>query len=617
MKNDVIDVLEEVRSKERDGQSVDLESYQARLGDDWAQFRDLYAFHESFVDMLESGLDVETPRQIGSYELVREIGRGAMGVVYEAHDAKLHRRVALKTLRPDLVAGPRTAQRYEREALSCAKVRHPNLIEIYDVGEFEGRPYYVMPLLTGGTLSDALEQDALGSPMSLCDRMADVANAVHELHQAQIVHRDIKPANIVVEEDGRFVLADFGLARRIDLPPLTRADQTVGTPHFMAPEQLENSPNEVDARTDVYALGATLYQALANRLPFEAPKLESLYFQILQKRPEDLATANPDVPRDVARIVMRCLEKRPEDRFATARELERNLRAVVAGKPVTGGVSPIRRALRTVRPWMVAAALVVAGLGMWWSSRDASPPPGQVRPPPMTLDLREATDEDLVRFIGAARKAGLTKLIFEIEDASHRNAANDPLQLVLPRGAVRIEDLDVLRVDVTDAFDGQGALVIRRGDDVLAELPFAGEDYRNEVAIPQSVRDAVQPGDELTWTFEPKRGRARRAATVRIVAPDLRDALARVDQQAAVNGQPQAVIPLLRALVHLEHDLGTAAFRAIEALPSGADPKNGSLPAVRLQIEALKRAFGDNVRALQATGAWSQRLLRLEDLGVR
>ena len=445
----LIEALEDARSTHERGEPLDLESFRQQLGTDYAHFRELLAFDTGVEDALEPQSNGALPETLGSYELVREVGRGAMGVVYEAHDTKLDRKVAIKALRPDLDVRPSTATRYEREARSCARVRHPHLIEIYEVGDVDGRPYYVMPLLGGGPLSRVLREGARLSPQELCARMADVADAVHALHEAQIVHRDIKPANIVVEDDGRFVLADFGLARRTDVPALTQTGQSVGTPHYMSPEQVSGD-KVVDARTDIYALGATLYEVLGERRAFDAPDLESLYGQILTKRPVDLKDLAPRVPEPAARVVMKCLEKDPADRYPTAGALAHDLRAAAEGGDVRARrPSPLVRFARSVQPLHIAAIVVVAAL-VWTMTRESdTPAPAQSE----TQVVFEIPREHLVEYFRALKEAGLEVQVRIREPEVRRTTRMAPIQLVYPRGRVRLEDLDRMRVDVTDAFD--------------------------------------------------------------------------------------------------------------------------------------------------------------------
>ena len=176
--------------------------------------------------------------------------------------------MAVKVLRTGFDTSPEAIERFRREAVACAQVRHDNIVEVYESGDVDGRPFYAMALLRGRSLSRLIRSGPMPTPQETCRRLADVADALHTLHEHGIIHRDIKPSNIMIEESGRMVLADFGLARTLVSAALTKTGEALGTPLYMSPEQLMGRGDEVNRRSDVYGLGATLYEVFAGHPPF-------------------------------------------------------------------------------------------------------------------------------------------------------------------------------------------------------------------------------------------------------------------------------------------------------------------------------------------------------------
>ncbi len=304
---------------------MDPEAYRGRLGSSFAEFCDLVGVAESLQEAMDPTFSEEFPRPFGQYTLLGELGRGAMGVVYEAHDEQLGRKVAIKVLLASLAENLKFRERYRREARSCAKVRHDHIVEIYETGEIEGSPYHAMALLEGVPLSTHVHEGTLGSKSEVCRQLAGVADALHAVHESGVVHRDVKPANIIVEPSGRMVLADFGLARAPEDVGVTRTGEHLGTPPYMSPEQMIGRPEDVNGGTDVYALGVTLYEALTGRRPFDAERYVELQMKILTERARPPRQLDPLVSRDLERIVMTCLEKKPADRYPSAAALADDL----------------------------------------------------------------------------------------------------------------------------------------------------------------------------------------------------------------------------------------------------------------------------------------------------
>jgi len=311
-------------------------------------------------------------RRLGRFRLEALIGEGGMGRVYESWDPRLERRVALKLIEDPT---PRSRQRFVREARLQAGVSHPGVCPVFEVGEVGGAPYIVMPRLSGRPLDRAAEGLPLERKLLLMRR---VAEAVHAAHRTGLIHRDLKPSNVLVEEpdDGppHPVVLDFGIARPLAGGELTETGETIGTPAYMAPEQVEGELDRLDRRTDVYALGATLYRLLAGRPPFEG-RGAALLLQVLKGEPAPLRPLG--VPADVEAIVLKCLEKERHRRYDSALALAEDLRRYLDGEPVSArrvGVRVrlakwLRRHRATVRVAAVAGVLLLGAVG--WGARTA------------------------------------------------------------------------------------------------------------------------------------------------------------------------------------------------------------------------------------------------------
>jgi serine/threonine-protein kinase len=266
---------------------------------------------------------------LGRYRIDRELGRGAMGVVYLARDPKINRLLAIKAIalaaefsEVDL-AGAR--ERFFREAEMAGRLNHPNIVVIYDAGEDQGLAYIVMEYLRGGHLSDYASSSRQLPVATVLDICARVADALQFAHRQSVVHRDIKPANIMFDADSNALkITDFGIARLTD-GGSTKTGIVLGTPSFMSPEQLEG--RRLDGRSDLFALGVSLYQLICGQLPFRADSMTALMYKIANEPHTPLASIRPDVPAAVDRIVNRALAKAPEDRFQTGAEMATALRA--------------------------------------------------------------------------------------------------------------------------------------------------------------------------------------------------------------------------------------------------------------------------------------------------
>jgi hypothetical protein len=277
----------------------------------------------------------EPPSTIGRYEILREIGRGAMGIVYEAHDPSLDRTVALKVIQPS--AEGETAKIFEErflaEAKAAAAVQHPGIVVVHDVGRDEptGALFIALELLRGETLADLGERGPLDWRAALAI-VARVARALHHAHAQGVVHRDIKPANVVVLPSGEVKVTDFGIARLESARRrLTTTGEFIGTPLYTAPEQAKTE--DVDGRADVFSLASVAYTLLTGHAAFFAPTIPGIVHRVVYEEPEPLARWVPDVPADVQRLLSRALAKDPAHRYPTAQALAEDAEDILAGRP--------------------------------------------------------------------------------------------------------------------------------------------------------------------------------------------------------------------------------------------------------------------------------------------
>jgi serine/threonine-protein kinase len=314
------------------------------------------------------------------YEVGEVIGRGGMGQVHKAHDRRLHRDVAIKFLRADLAAQPAARQRFEDEARSAARLTHPNVVLVLDSGEHEGTPYLVMECLPGHTLRDELRDGPL-DPARVTWIARDVLAGLAAAHEIGIVHRDVSPGNILLTETGRAKIGDFGIAKAAESQTVTVVGQVLGTPAYVAPERLRGEP--ATPASDVYGLGATLYEAVSGAPPFTGDSAIAIAHQVVSSAPERLEHVRPDVPLDLVTAIDHAMDRDPTRR-PTADELQASLAgesefaaettavavadiepattamgAVGAASPLATMATPAVAPARPRRPWNERRALLI------------------------------------------------------------------------------------------------------------------------------------------------------------------------------------------------------------------------------------------------------------------
>ena len=293
------------------------------------------------------------------YEILAELGRGGMGVVYQARQIRANRLVALKMIRSSSYATLPEKVRFQIEAEAVARLQHPNIVQLHEVSEASGQPFFSLEYCEEGSLGERLKNTPF-EPAQAAALVATLARAMHYAHLRGVVHRDLKPANILLARDGTPKISDFGLAKRLDAgSDLSRSGAIIGTPSYMAPEQAAGKVHDIGPAADIYALGALLFRCLTGRPPFLGDTDMEILRQVLNEEPPSLSPLAPQVPRDLETICLKCLQKEPGRRYASAEELARDLDRWLVGETILARPSGrLERLRKWVRRKPATAALV-------------------------------------------------------------------------------------------------------------------------------------------------------------------------------------------------------------------------------------------------------------------
>jgi len=389
------ELLEQMLEAAREGEEPDIERFAAAHPQLRDELRELWATAR-MAEGLASSADVESaspqdgqphglslPRTIGDYELLEELGRGGMGIVYRARQVSLGRQAAVKMiLRADIATeADRTRFRIESEA--AARLEHPHIVKVFDVGEWQGQPYFSMQFVEGQTLSQRIADGPLPARQA-AELLIPVCRAIDHAHQQGVLHRDLKPSNVLIDAEGRPFVTDFGLAKQVSAfnsnastelhhaagsMSLTQSGAILGTPGYMAPEQAAGSRGNLEPATDVYSLGAILYAMLTGRPPFQAASPVDVVLMVLEQDPPPPRLLNPQADPDLEMIALKALQKPPDLRYDSAAELADDLEAYLSGGTISARSSHFSQIIsRAFRPTHHVGVMQNWGLLWMWHS---------------------------------------------------------------------------------------------------------------------------------------------------------------------------------------------------------------------------------------------------------
>ncbi len=348
-------------------------------------------------------------QQVGPrYRLVRMLGRGGMGAVYQAYDNELRRDVALKALLPEVAENASMLERFKREIQISSTITHRNVLRVFDLGQGPGIRFLTMEFVEGENLAELMKREGR-LPVDRIERiLRQVCQGLGAAHERNVLHRDLKPANVMIDREDRVLLTDFGIAKSAEQTGLTQAGEIMGTPHYMSPEQVKGEP--VDVRSDIYSLGVMLYEMATGQVPYGGNTVYEVMIQRVQKDPRPAVELNPDLPPYLQNLIQRCMAMHKEDRYASTDELVADLdKALETGRIPAMRRSSLRRrieVLRSPRVARIAAVMLTAGVlvaGGWWLwNRMASGPGGrfevQAEHPPVPVliaDFQNQTGDSM------------------------------------------------------------------------------------------------------------------------------------------------------------------------------------------------------------------------------
>jgi serine/threonine-protein kinase len=307
-------------------------------------------------------------KEIGNHRILKELGKGGMGIVYKAHQLSLGRSVAMKVLPRHLTNDASFIKRFHNEARAIARLNHPNIVQIYDIGHEDDIHYYTMEFIEGPTLDDVVYKEGFLSPERTLAILGQVSKALRYAHSQGIVHRDIKPSNIMIAKLGRVKLTDFGLALQQRATRLTVDGGIVGTPEYMSPEQA--SGRTATIQSDIYSLGVVAYELLTGKVPFEGDSPLIVLNKIQNTEPQWPRSIDPDIPADLENIVRKMMARNPSDRYSSCQEIIRDTQNIRSGEPVS---LQIDRSPTFRRIGAGIAVLVIAALGLAFALRKTPP----------------------------------------------------------------------------------------------------------------------------------------------------------------------------------------------------------------------------------------------------
>jgi len=460
----------------------------------------------------------ETPEETtdDDHEILDVLGRGGMGVVYKARQVALNRIVALKMILSGQHASPEDKMRFRIEAEASARLQHPNIVQVYGVGERDGHAYFSLEFVDGGTLQERLKKGRLNN-REAAEVMKTMAEAVHFAHQRGIIHRDLKPANIMFTKDGVPKLTDFGLAKSIGEQDQARtgADAVLGTPSYMSPEQAGGKTAEVGAAADIYALGVILYELLTGQVPFRGETLMDTLLMVQNQEPRPPIQLNPKVARDLQTICLKCLEKKPEKRYASAEAMAQELGRYLNGEPILARpISTSERAYKWAKRHPMAVVLMtvcvaaivgVVGVILWSNA-----------------DLQQRMEE----YRRAALRAEAEKLLAEADEAFRREDYPQALARVLAFKGQTAQEADLYE-DLRP-----------RAEDLLAKTKPRVDNLQAFQAARQNYEQFKKQYDEVFF-YQTLFTGAQSAEDMKKIQDNAEEALAKFGVSAAGDGKPR------------------------------------------------------------------------------